>query len=88
MFRLPPTDHPARQLVDVAALAVTLDPANAMQLPAVWQARREAEPSLAAAPAAHRVCVVVLRADTGDRWLVRFGRRGGWRKEWNFGNGG
>lgn len=88
MFHLPTTSHPARELMgDPASLVETLRPERAAQLPALWQARRKALDYLAAVPAARRVCFVVLRGDTAERWLVSFGRKGGWKKEWNFGAG-
>lgn len=88
MFRLPTADHPARALMgEASAVAETLNPARAAELPAVWQARKSAEAAFAADSAIRRICYIVMRADTGERWLISFGRRGGWRKEWNFGAG-
>jgi hypothetical protein len=88
MFRLPTAGHSARNLIgDLSTLAETLNPVNAVKLPAVWQARRSAEDYFATEKAARRICFVILRADTCERWLISFGPRGGWRMEWNFGNG-
>lgn len=89
-FLLPPANHPARELMgDVASLAETLNPANLAQLPAIWQARKSALRMFEAdtTRAMRRIAVVILRADSDERWLVTFGRRGGWRKEWSFGSG-
>jgi hypothetical protein len=89
-FRLPPVAHPAREAMgDLATLAHTLDPANAASLLSTLQARRSAERTFEAdtTGAMRRVCFVVLRADSDERWLISFGRRGGWKKLWNFGNG-
>lgn len=88
-FRLPTVDHPAREHIDLPSLAVTLDPANAADLFSTLQARRAAERTFDAdtTGAIRRVSFVVLRADSDERWLISFGRRGGWKKLWNFGNG-
>ena len=89
MFHLPAQTHKARELIgDMATLAVTLDPANAAKLPAVWQALRSARAMFEGAGLKpSRVCLVILRADSGERWLISVGPKGGWRKEWNFGSG-
>lgn len=89
-FRLPPVAHPAREAMgDLASLAVTLDPANSAKLLSTLEARRAAERRFDGDTfnAIRRVCFVVLRADSDERWLISFGRRGGWKKLWNFGNG-
>jgi hypothetical protein len=72
---------------DLATVVETLNPANASKLPVTWEARRNAIAFLGANPVASRVNVIVLRADSDERWLISIGRRGGWRKLWNFGNG-
>lgn len=87
MFHLPTTNHSARQLIDVAHIAEILNPANAIKLLPLWKARGIAMQTFASQPAARRVALVIVRADTDEKWLVTFGRRGGWRKEWNFGTG-
>lgn len=89
MFRLPPTGHPAREAMgELAHVAAVLHPANVGKLPPVWKARREALEFFAHAPAAKAVHTIIIRAETAERWLIRVGRRGGWRKVWNFGAGG
>lgn len=88
-FRLPSADHKARALLgNMATLAQQLNPANAAKLPAIWEARKQALAQFAGdtTGAMARVCIIVLRADSDERWLVSFGPKGGWRKEWNFGN--
>lgn len=87
-FRLPTADHPARELIDVAHVAEVLNPANAHKLLTIWQARKAAELSFAECGGAiRRICFIIVRADTDQKWLVSFGPKGGWRKEWNFGTG-
>lgn len=87
-FALPLQNTPARELMgDVATIAEVLAPQNVVKLLAIWQARKAAERMFEADKAVKRVAMVILRADNDERWLVTFGRRGGWRKEWNFGTG-
>jgi len=86
-FILPSSNHKARELMgDMASLAEILNPANAGKLPTTIEARNNARRTLEANDCAKRVVSVVLRGDD-ERWLMSFGRRGGARKEWNFGNG-
>lgn len=89
MFHLPTTGHEARDLFDVASVVETLNPVNAGKLLTTLEARRAAERTFEAdtTGAMRRVCFVIVRADSDERWLISFGRRGGWRKEWNFGTG-
>lgn len=88
MFHLPTANHPARELLgDMQHVAEVLNPKNAAALLTILQARRLALATLAETPAARRVNYIIIRADSDERWLVSFGRRGGWRKEWNFGTG-
>ena len=88
-FPLPSPGSKAREMMgDVATLAMQLNPANVAKLPVTWEAVRAARKMFegeGVKPA--RVCFVVLRADSDERWLISVGPRGGWRKEWNFGNG-
>lgn len=86
-FPLPPASSHARSLIDLASIAEILAPENAGKLMPIWQARKVAEGMFAADKAIARVALVIVRADTDERWLVTFGPRGGWRKEWNFGTG-
>jgi hypothetical protein len=88
MFRLPPTNHAAREAMgDIRHVAEMLDYRNVGKLPGILKARRDALAYLAAEPRATAVNAIIIRADTAERWLVRIGRRGGWRKLWNFGDG-
>ena len=87
MFHLPPQDHKARELIDVGSLAEVLNPVNVAKLLPVYQARSQALKAFEADKAMKRIVMVVIRYDTAERWLVSFGRKGGWKKEWNFGNG-
>jgi hypothetical protein len=88
MFHLPPASHPARELFDMRDLVAKLDPRDAALLPSIASARRWALNLFEAdtTGAMRRVAIVIIRAND-ERWLVTFGRRGGWRKEWNFGTG-
>lgn len=86
-FTFPLANHPARALMDIASIVEILNPDNASNLLSTMQARRAAERAFEADKAVRRVCFVVIRADSDERWLISFGPRGGWRKEWNFGNG-
>lgn len=88
-FALPPQTHKARELIgDVAHVAALLDPAKAAELPVTWQAVRSAREAFAQdGLKPSRITYIVLRCDSGERWLISVGPKGGWRKEWNFGNG-
>lgn len=86
-FKLPLPDTEAREAMgDIETLAVMLDPANVAKLPTLRQAIAQGRVFLANESAAKAVHYVVLRADD-ERHLIRVGRRGGWRKVWNFGTG-
>lgn len=89
MFALPPLTHKARELMgDLATLAEQLNPANAGKLLPVFKARHVAMAAFEGAGLKpKRVAMVILRYDTDQKWLVTFGPKGGWRKEWNFGTG-
>lgn len=86
-FPLPlPGTHAREACGDIAALAEILNPANAALLPDFGEALRVARSDLAAMPTARAVCIVCLRGND-ERWLIRVGRRGGWKRLWNFGTG-
>lgn len=86
-FPLPLPGTKAREAIgDLAVLVPILDPANVSRLPTFRAAIRSAVETLKAAPAAKSVNIVCLRANE-ERWLISVGRRGGWRKVWNFGTG-
>lgn len=87
-FPLPPLGSAARELMgEVSTIAEILAPENVSKLMPIWQARKSALRSFEAMPAAKRIAMVILRSDSDERWLVSFGRRGGWKKVWNFGTG-
>lgn len=48
------------------------------------EAHLDAERAMRNDPSIRSMHTVCLRAD-GELWLVRFGPRGGWKREWNFG---
>src|SRR5262245_25015196 len=86
----PPADRPPREMMGyVATLTITLNPANIGRLLTTPQALRNAREMFAAdtTKAMSRVNFVIVRMDTAERWLISVGPKGGWRKEWNFGNG-
>jgi hypothetical protein len=87
-FQLPLSNTAVReQMGDIAHVAEVLDYRNVAKLPVVWQARRKALEAMAADSAIKRINFIVIRADSDERWLISIGRRGGWRKLWNFGTG-
>lgn len=88
-FRLPTTERnpQAREACgDIVAIIEILNPANVAKLPDFRAAICAARRTLAGAPDARAINVVCIRADD-ERWLISVGRRGGWRKVWNFGTG-
>lgn len=84
MLKLPPRNHPARQLFDVNDLAERASPENRGKLPTLREARKQAEEAFKAAEPPRTITYIVLRA-TGDIHLVSFGRKGRMRIEWMFG---
>lgn len=85
-YLLPPAGTEAREMMgDLAHVAEVLHPANFHRLvcfrEALIQGRRTA-----AEPGVKRVNLICLRHDD-ERWLISVGKRGGWRKVWNFGKG-
>ena len=87
-FRLPTPDHPARQfLVDMRHVAEVLDPRNLDRLPTLAAAIREARRFTKQDRAVARISMICLNEASDERWLISVGRRGGWRREWNFGTG-
>jgi hypothetical protein len=86
-FRLPPSNHPAREAMgDMEHVVDVLNPANLDRLQDFGAALRNARKAIAAENAVKAINVICLRADD-ERWLIRVGKRGGWRKLWNFGTG-
>lgn len=78
-LRLPLQSSALRELFEVADLA---EPAK---LPSFALALRGAREFLAKEPAARAVNSIAIRAN-GQVWLFRVGKRGGWKRLWNFGN--
>lgn len=87
-FKLPLQGTPAREaLGDIAALVEILNPANALKLLTTQQARRKALDYFETEKDASRINFVIIRQDTAERHLISIGRKGGWKKIWNFGTG-
>ena len=87
-FPLPLPGTPAREaLGDIAAFAALVSPENRAKVPTMRQALRQGREAVASDPAIAAVCYVCLRADTAEFWLIRIGKRGGWKRLWNFGTG-
>jgi len=84
MLSLPTSDSPLRELFDVAELAAMAAPGNRQNMPTFRDVRLKAPSFFASEPAARSFHAIVVRAD-GQLWLVRFGRKGGWKRLWNFG---
>lgn len=85
-FRLPSPNHPAREAMgDLAHVAEVLNPANLAKLPTLASALRGTRGEVY--KPARAIFVIVLDEQTDNRLLIRIGRRGGWRKVWNFGTG-
>lgn len=90
MFHLPLNGTAAREAMgDVATVVEQLNPANASKLLTTMQARNAAMRMFEAdkTGAMKRINFIIIRSDSDERWLISFGRRGGWKKIWNFGNG-
>lgn len=76
---LPPAAHPSREFFVVENLV------NWKALPAFRNALTGVRSFLERETSAKFAHILTLRAD-GEVWLVRVGKKGGWRKVWNFGN--
>lgn len=86
-YSIPSSGTAAREAMgDIAHVAEILAPANVERLPDFRAAICAARRTLENCNAASRVTVICIRADD-ERWLISVGRRGGWKKVWNFGNG-
>lgn len=86
-FVLPPVGSVAREAIggDASRIAVVLDPRNIGRLPETREAVKNGA-ATCQRTGCRFVYAVVLRGDD-ERWLIRVGPRGGWRKMWNFGTG-
>lgn len=80
---LPPPGHKAREMFDVSDLAAI--GTKQRQAPLFRDCLASAKRSFAAdtSGAMKRIMFICLRADD-SLWLISVGRRGGWRKEWDF----
>lgn len=86
-FSLPLAGTKAREeMGDVAHVAEVLAPRNANRLVPFAAALRMGR-NLAGERGVKRVSIICMREDSDERWLISVGRRGGWRKLWNFGTG-
>ena len=86
-FALPTINHPARELMgDIAHVAEVLNPENVGRLPDFAEAVRNARRTLDGCKAAKSVNCICIRGDD-ERWLIQVGKRGGWKRLWNFGRG-
>lgn len=84
MLRLPSAESPIRALFDVADLVALAAPEARMKLPSHREAAASAKALFAAELPASAAHFLVWRAN-GELHLERFGRLGGWKKVWNFG---
>ena len=85
MHHLPPTDHPAHGMFDVADLVAigTGEAQPYLFRDALYAARNTFSEAKAAKVKINRLYYIVLRANDA-LWLISVGRRGGWRREWQF----
>lgn len=86
-FALPLAGSAAREAMgDLAHVAEILDRANLSKMTPFDVALSQARRGALHQDGVKYVCMIVLRGDD-ERWLVKIGRRGGWRRLWNFGTG-
>lgn len=84
-FRIPPHNHPAREAMgDLHHVAEILRPSNIALLKPMPEAIAWTKRNWPKGVKA--INVIIIRGDD-ERWLIRIGPRGGWRKLWNFGTG-
>lgn len=74
---LPLSGSPLRDFFDVADLL------DLSELPDFPSAIRSARAFLVAEKAASAVNALAVRAN-GEIWLIKVGKRGGWKRIWNF----
>lgn len=92
MFAIPTEGTAAREMMgDIAYVAELLAPANRVKLPTFGEALRKARRFMADADkATSRVTFVCWgNCNISSQYqrivLISVGKRGGWRKEWDFG---
>lgn len=84
-LKLPAKNSPVRELFEVAHLAEIAAPAVRHKLPTLGEARRQSYGIFEKSKYSPKtITYIVLRAN-GDVQLVSFGRKGGFRVRWNFG---
>mgnify|MGYP006354261335 FL=1 len=85
-YLLPNAGTEAREAMgDLAHVAEVLHPANAHRLVCFREAICRARKTVAETNA-KSVAIICLRGDD-ERWLISVGKRGGWKRLWNFGMG-
>lgn len=85
-FDLPPVNHPSRGYMDFDHIREVLDAKNIDKLASFRSAIIQARNTLKNCQAAKGITIVCIRHDD-ERWLIKVGRRGGWKCLWNFGKG-
>lgn len=83
-LRLPPRDHPVRELIDMEFLASLGEPENMRKLSSLQEVKAKAAAAFASDPRIRSIDFMVLRA-SGDLELMRFDSQGGERTLWQFG---
>ena len=78
-LHLPLTSSPLRETFDVASLV------EWRSLPNFRDALAGCRNYIASEASARSVNSLTIRAD-GEIWLIQVGRKGGWKRLWNFGN--
>ena len=91
MFNIPATGTAARDMMgDLTHVAELLHPDNRLNLPTFGQAVIRGRLYMASEKQASRISIVCYgndnkRSQRGRILLISIGRKGGWRKEWDFG---
>ena len=78
-LRLPLTSSPLRESFDVASLV------DWRSLPNFREALTGCRSTIEGDTRIRSVNSIAIRAD-GEIWLIQVGRKGGWKRLWNFGN--
>ena len=78
-LRLPLSTSPLRECFDVQSLV------EWRTLPSFRQALNGCRNTIAADSSINSANALAIRAD-GEIWMIRVGKKGGWKKLWNFGN--
>lgn len=75
---LPASNSPLREMFEVSSLV------SPMSLPTFRQALNSCQATVQQAGVA-TVQAIALRAN-GEAWLIQVGKKGGWKRLWNFGS--